>query len=61
MNRCITAAGEEGGHYGAIHGDIPHGGACPPGGGAHGIGDGQYHWLGSWGGVSELRPRGGRY
>jgi hypothetical protein len=42
MNSCLNVAGEEGDQCGAIHGGIPHGGACPLGGGAHDIGDDQY-------------------
>jgi hypothetical protein len=38
---CLTVASEEEGRYGAIHGGIPHDRACPPGGGAHLINDGQ--------------------
>jgi hypothetical protein len=34
MNMSLTIAGEEEGRCGVIHGCIPHGGACPPGGGA---------------------------
>jgi hypothetical protein len=30
---CLTVAGEEEGCCGVIHGGIPHGGDCPPGGG----------------------------
>jgi hypothetical protein len=39
MNMCLTIAADEGGCCDVIHRGIPHGGACPPGGGAHIIGD----------------------
>jgi hypothetical protein len=45
-HKCITVGGEEEGRYscsvGVIHGVVPHGGACPPAGGAHG--GSQYLW-----------------
>jgi hypothetical protein len=38
---CLTISGEEGHcEVVVVHGGIPHGGACPPGGAAHG--GGQY-------------------
>jgi hypothetical protein len=41
-HKCLTMGGEEEGRYGCgvgiIHGGIPHSGACPPIGGAHGGG-----------------------
>jgi hypothetical protein len=55
-NKCLTISGEEEGHYGCgigvVQGGIPHGGACPPAGGAHG--NGQYLWPRGGGGVLEL-------
>jgi hypothetical protein len=45
-HRCLTISGEEEGQCGCgvgiVHGGIPHGGACPLAGGAHG-GD-HYPW-----------------
>jgi hypothetical protein len=58
----LTVGGEEG-HcgcsVGVVHGGIPHGGACPPAGGAHG-GGGQYPWLKLWPGWP-ARGSGGQY
>jgi hypothetical protein len=57
MNMCLTIDGEEQGRCGVsvIHGGIPHDGACPLGGGAHG--DGNYPLPEGGGGVLELWPR----
>jgi hypothetical protein len=53
--KYLTVGGEEGRcgcDVGVIHKGIPHGGACPPTGGAHG--GGQYPCPKSGGGVLEL-------
>jgi hypothetical protein len=51
---CLTVGGEEEGRcdIGVAHLGIPHSGACPPSGGAHG--GSQYPWLEGGGGVLEL-------
>jgi hypothetical protein len=53
---CLTISGEEDGHcgIGVIHRGIPHDGACPPGGGAHG--GSQYPWPKGGRGVLKLWP-----
>jgi hypothetical protein len=61
MSMCLIIGGEEEGHCSIVHRGIPHGGACPPGEGAHSIGDGQYPWPNDGGGVLELWPGGGQY
>jgi hypothetical protein len=57
-HKCFTVGGEEEGRcgcgVGVIHRGIPHGGACPLAGGAHG-GD-QYLWPKGLGVVLELWP-----
>jgi hypothetical protein len=56
-HKWLTIGGEEEGRYGCgvsvIHRGIPHGGACPPTGGAH-AGGGQYPWPEVGGVVLEL-------
>jgi hypothetical protein len=56
-HECVTVGGEEDGHCDVtvVHGGIPHGGTCPPAGGAHG-GD-QYPWPEGGRGVLELWSR----
>jgi hypothetical protein len=52
-HECLTVRGEEGHRgVGVFHGGIPHGGACPLVGAAHG--SNQYPWLEGGGGVLEL-------
>jgi hypothetical protein len=55
-HKYLTVDGEEEGRCGygvdVVHEDIPHGGACPPAGGAHG--GGQYQWLEGGGGMLKL-------
>jgi hypothetical protein len=55
-HHCLTVGGEEESHcgcsIGVIHGGIPHDGACPLTGGAHG--SGQYPWPEGGGGVLKL-------
>jgi hypothetical protein len=57
-HKCLSVSGEEEGRCGCgvsvIHRGIPHGGACPPSGGAHG--SGQYPWPKGGRGVLELWP-----
>jgi hypothetical protein len=57
-HKCLTVGGEEEGRYGCnvgvINRGIPHGGAYPPTGGAHG--SGQYPWPECGEGVLELWP-----
>jgi hypothetical protein len=58
-HKCLNISGEEEGCYGCdvsfVHGGIPHGGACPPTGGAHG--SSQHPWPEGGGGVLKHWPR----